>query len=120
MSKAQNQYIHVIPHIERWVVKSESNKKATSVHPTQRDAIFAARKLAQSVKGELVIHARDGRVRERDSYCSDPLPPKSPRKVLFPSGKIKTKEREIRKAVNEVIKETQDKIKKDSWGIPKK
>ena len=108
MTKIHTLYIHVIPHNDSWVIKSESNKKVTSVHDTQRDAIDTARKLAQGAKGELVIHARDGRIRERDSYSSDPLPPKSPRKILFPNGISKTSEQEIRKAVREVIQETRD------------
>jgi hypothetical protein len=108
MTKKNAPYIHVIPHKDSWVVRSESNKKVTSVHDTQREAIDVARKTAQTVKGELVIHARDGRIRERDSYGSDPLPPKSPREVLFPIARSKTSELEIRKAVREVIQETRD------------
>jgi hypothetical protein len=108
MAKNHTHYIHVIPYNDGWVVRSESNKKVKSVHDTQRDAIDAARKTAQSVKGELVIHARDGRIRERDSYGSDPLPPKSPREVLFPIVRSKTSAQEIRKAIREVIQETRD------------
>ena len=108
MAKKHTLYIHVIPHNDSWVVRGESNKKVTSVHTTQHDAIDAARKTAQSVKGELVIHARNGRIRERDSYGSDPIPPKSPREVLFPIARSKTSEQEIRKAIREVIQETKD------------
>ena len=108
MKKKHTLYIHVIQHNDCWVVKSESNRKVTSVHDSQRDAIDVARKIAQGAKGELVIHARDGRIRDRDSYVSDPLPPKTPRKVLFPIGRSKTSEQEIKKAVREVIQETRD------------
>jgi len=103
-------YIHVIPHNDRWVVRGESYKKVTSVHDTQRTAIDVARKIAQSVNGELVIHARDGRIRERDSYSHDPQPPKSPREVLYPTSGSKTSKQEIRKAIREVIKENKDRF----------
>ena len=102
-------YIHVVSHNDRWVVRDDSLEKIRSVHDTQGDAIEAAKTIAQSMKGELVIHARNGRIRERDSYGSDPLPPKLPRKVLFPTVKSKTRTHEIKKAVSEIMQETQDK-----------
>lgn len=75
MSKKGNQ--HVVPHSEGWAVKGEGNSRATSVHPTQREAIDAGREVARNQSGELLIHGRDGRIRERDSVANnDPFPPK--------------------------------------------
>lgn len=67
---------HVVPHEDGWAVRGAGNSRATSVHDTQRDAIDAARGIAQNQGSELLIHGRDGRIRERDSYGGDPFPPK--------------------------------------------
>lgn len=74
MSKRKNQ--HVVPHSGGWAVKGVGNERATSVHPTQRDAIDRARGIAQGQGSEVVIHRPDGRIRDKDSYGNDPHPPK--------------------------------------------
>lgn len=107
MTKKNTNYIHVIPRNNGWAVRTEGKNKVTSVHDSQSNAIDSAREIARNAKGVLVIHSRDGRIRERDSYGSDPLPPKTPREVLLPTSKSKTSEQEIRKAVIEVIQESQ-------------
>lgn len=105
MAKNQKKNVHVLPHNGCWAVKREGQSRVFSIHVTQRDAIVAARKRARAEKEDLVIHARNGQVRERNYYNSDPLPPKTLRKVLFPSSISKVKGNEIRKAVRETIKE---------------
>lgn len=67
---------HVVPHAGGWAVRGAGNGRATSVHDTQRDAIDAARGIAQNQHSELLIHGRNGQIRDRDSYGSDPFPPK--------------------------------------------
>lgn len=67
---------HVVPHGDDWAVKGAGNSKATSVHPTQADAIQRAREIARNQESELLIHGSDGRIRERDSHGNDPYPPK--------------------------------------------
>ena len=67
---------HVVPHNNNWAVKGENNSKVTSIHNTQREAIEQARNIAQNQKAELFIHGENGRIRERNSYGSDPFPPK--------------------------------------------
>lgn len=67
---------HVVPHPEGWAVKGAGNERATSVHDTQREAIEAGRRIAQNQQSELLVHGRDGRIRERDSHGHDPHPPK--------------------------------------------
>ena len=76
--------IHVVPRDGEWAVRREGNERARSVHPTQEEAREEAVKIAKKEKTEVVIHRADGRIRDRDSYGSDPLPPKTPRKILFP------------------------------------
>lgn len=74
MSKPRNQ--HVVPHPGGWGVRREGAQRPSSVHPTQSEAIDAARPIAQRDRGEVVIHRRDGTIRDRDSYGADPNPPK--------------------------------------------
>ena len=67
---------HVVPHEQGWAVKGEGNTRASSVHPTQRAAIEAARESAVSNRSEMLIHGRNGQIRERNTYGNDPNPPK--------------------------------------------
>jgi uncharacterized protein DUF2188 len=106
--KTNGENLHVVPRIDGWAVRSERKSRATSIHSSQREAIDAARKLAKKTATQLVIHGRDGRIRERDSYASDPLPPREPRKILYPSSTPSTNREAIRKAVSEAIRETRE------------
>ena len=103
MTKSKAKTFHVVPREGGWAVIKEEAGRATSVHNTQREAIEAARELARTLQSELIIHGRDGRIRERDSYSPDPLPPKEPRKVLFPEVTSETDEKAIKKAVRELL-----------------
>lgn len=67
---------HVVPHDGGWAVRGEGNQRATSVHDTQAEAIDHARTIAQNERSEVVIHGRDGRIRDSDSYGNDPNPPR--------------------------------------------
>ena len=66
----------MVPHKDGWAVKGAGNEKATSVHTTQQQAIDAARGIAQNQQSELLVHGRNGQIRERDSFGHDPFPPK--------------------------------------------
>lgn len=68
--------IHVVKHEKGWATKKEGSERAGSVSPTQREAIDKAREQAKREKTEVVIHGRDGRIRDSDSYGNDPNPPK--------------------------------------------
>lgn len=67
---------HVVPHEAGWAVRGAGSRRASSVHRTQREAIGAGRTIARNQGTELLIHGRDGRIRDRDSYGNDPYPPK--------------------------------------------
>jgi len=71
---AKNQ--HVVPRSSGWAVHGAGNSKDTSQHATQGAAISAARQIAKNQHVEVVVHGRDGRIREKDSYGNDPFPPK--------------------------------------------
>ncbi len=67
---------HVIKTDDGWGVRGEGNKRLTSEHKTQHNAIKAAIPIAKNQKSEVVIHGRDGKIRDKDSYGPDPCPPK--------------------------------------------
>lgn len=67
---------HVVPHGSGWAVRGSCSRRASSIHPSQTAAIDAARKIAQNQRTELVVHGRDGKISDRDSFRSDPRPPK--------------------------------------------
>ena len=74
MAKGKNQ--HVVPRDDGWGVRGEGNTKDTVIKPTQSEAIDAAREIARNHESELLIHGRDGKIRDRDSYGPDSHPPK--------------------------------------------
>lgn len=59
-----------------WAVRGAGNGRDTSKHPNQGAAIDAARDIAKNQRSDVVIHGRDGRIRDTDSYGNDPCPPK--------------------------------------------
>ena len=65
-----------MPHPEGWAIKGAGNSKYTKILTTQADAIKAARGIAKNQGSELVIHRRNGQIREKNSYGKDPFPPK--------------------------------------------
>ena len=100
--KLSRKNLHVIPYAKKWALIKEGDSKVGSTFDTQIEAIEEARKLAKETAGELIIHGRTGRIRERDSYNSDPLPPREPRKVLHPSAPPRTtKRKNIGRAITE-------------------
>ncbi len=71
---------HVYPSDGTWTVKKEGVIART--YRTQGEAIKAARMIAKkAASGQLVIHGRDGRIREHETYGMTPVmdPPKKSR-----------------------------------------
>lgn len=62
-----------------WAVKGERDDRASGLYGTQREAINAGREIARTNRSELVIHDRENRIRDSDSYGNDPCPPKDRR-----------------------------------------
>ncbi|HMG68683.1 MAG TPA: DUF2188 domain-containing protein [Chitinophagaceae bacterium] len=67
---------HVVPLGNGWAVKSEGSSRVTVIITTQSDAIEAAKSIAKNNETELIIHGRNGQIRERNNYGNDPNPPK--------------------------------------------
>lgn len=67
---------HVVPHDGKWAVKGENESRAKHVSETKKEAVGAGRKASKREQSELVIHDREGVIREKDSHGHDPYPPK--------------------------------------------
>lgn len=72
----KNQWVVPVNGGEQWGVRGEGNDRLTSVHDTQQQAIDRARGIAINQQSEMFIQGRDGQIRERNSYGTDPFPPK--------------------------------------------
>ncbi|MCB0547505.1 MAG: DUF2188 domain-containing protein [Phaeodactylibacter sp.] len=59
---------HVVPHPEGWAVKGEGNERYTAIYNYQDDAIERARDIARNYKSDVIIHRKDGTIRDRISY----------------------------------------------------
>lgn len=67
---------HVTPKGNKWQVIGAGNIKATKLFDTQKEAIDYAKGIAKNQHSEVVIHGKNGRIRDKDSYGNDPNPPK--------------------------------------------
>ena len=102
--------IHVLPRNGEWIVKNEGVNNLISLCKTQKEAIGFARNIAKQQKAAVVIHGRDGRIRNRDSYSSKPLPHKEDREVLYPvtatTGSKVRISRAVKRSVEMLTKES--------------
>lgn len=67
---------HVVPHPDGWAVKGAGNDRATKVTTTQKEAIQVAKEIAQNQQSELIVHGKNGQIRQKDSFGNDNYPPK--------------------------------------------
>ena len=72
-----NKNQHVTPHKNGgWQVKGAGNKKATVITRTQSEAKNIARSIARNKQSEMIIHGKNGQIREKNSYGNDTFPPR--------------------------------------------
>lgn len=63
---------HVVPNPDGgWDVKKPGARWESSHHDTRTDAIRRAKKMARKAGGEIFVHARGGRSRDRDQAPSE-------------------------------------------------
>jgi hypothetical protein len=67
---------HVVPTKNGWGVKGEGNLKKTAITETKKQAVDIAKEIAKNNKSEVVIHGKNGKIQDKDSYGNDPNPPK--------------------------------------------
>lgn len=59
---------HVVPHEEGWAVKGEGNERYTAIYDYQKEAIKRAKDIAANYHSDVIIHRKDGSIRDRVSY----------------------------------------------------
>ena len=64
--------VHVVPGEKGWRVEVEGASRARSTHGTQAEAARAGRVVARKNESELLVHGRDGKIRQRNTYRRDP------------------------------------------------
>lgn len=65
--------IHIVPNPEGgWLVKEEGNKEPLASTKTKKEADKIGRPIARERKVELVIHNKDGKIADSDSFGNDP------------------------------------------------
>lgn len=67
---------HVVPSNGEWAVKKANSDRVTKIFDSQRAAITHAIKIAINQKSELVVHGRNGQIKEKNSYGKDAFPPR--------------------------------------------
>ena len=63
-----NKDVHVATQGDKWAVKEEGSRQASSTHRTQSAAITAGRTQAKRNRSELLVHGRNGKIRERRTF----------------------------------------------------
>ena len=74
MTKGKDQ--HIVPAGPDWGIRGSNNTKLTAIFPNKTEALQVGKQIAINQKSELVIHGRDGRIQDKDSFGKDPNPPK--------------------------------------------
>lgn len=69
--------IHVVPSSGGWSVEREGRGKGHGGvwhYTSQDEALAAGRKMAEEELAELVVHGRDGKIRDRSNFGPKPGP----------------------------------------------
>ncbi|MFH1052743.1 MAG: DUF2188 domain-containing protein [bacterium] len=67
---------HIVPHENDWQVKGENSEKAIKTFGNKSEALYAGKQIAINQQAELIIHGRDGKIQNSNSYGNDPFPPR--------------------------------------------
>ena len=68
---SETESYHVVRGRNHWAVKSDG--LILSAHDTQKQAIKSGKMIAKMTQGELLIHGRNGKIREKNSFGSDSI-----------------------------------------------
>ena len=66
---------HVVPRQDGWAVKREHAERVSVLCGTKSEAVARGRDLSRSIGAELIVHTKDGRIQNPNSYRNDPCPP---------------------------------------------
>lgn len=71
-----NQHVVYRGHND-WAIRREKAERDSLIFDNQQEAFQIARRMTiNQGGGEVFIHGRDGKIRERNTYEHDPYPPK--------------------------------------------
>ena len=71
---------HVVPNSDGgWDVKKDGAQRASIHANTKAEAVKAGRQISKNQGTELIIHGKDGKIRNPDSHGNDPCPPRDKR-----------------------------------------
>lgn len=68
--------VHTVPHGDGWANRRAGAERVSKTFDTKAAAQQAGRDTARREQTEHLIHKLDGTISERNSYGSDPHPPK--------------------------------------------
>ncbi|MDG5800780.1 DUF2188 domain-containing protein [Marinilabiliaceae bacterium ANBcel2] len=63
---------HVVPVNGKWGIRGGGNVKLTKITNTQKEAIEMGRAISKNQDSELLIHNKEGQIRQKNSYGNDP------------------------------------------------
>lgn len=67
--------VHTVPHGDGWANRRSGSTRVSKTFRTKAEAQAAGRDTARREHTEHVIHRKDGKIGERNSYGNDPHPP---------------------------------------------
>jgi hypothetical protein len=67
--------VHTVPHDDEWANEREGSERVSKVFDTKAGAAEAGRETARREETEHLLHKRDGKIGDRNSYGNDPYPP---------------------------------------------
>lgn len=68
--------IHTVPYGDGWANKKVGHNDPLSVHRTKDNADTKGAAMARALRVEHVIHGKNGRIQDKDSYGRDPMSPR--------------------------------------------
>jgi hypothetical protein len=68
--------LHVVPRSGGWVVTASGAGQPTQQFSRKDDAVQFGESVARRKRTSLIIHGRDGKIKDIDAYGADPLPPR--------------------------------------------
>jgi len=74
---AKHPRVHVVysKTNDEWQNKVEGRTSPLNTRATKAEALEAGRQVAKQLHAELIIHNKDGKISDSDSYGNDPCPP---------------------------------------------
>ena len=64
-SKGATHHQHVVPFEDQWAIRAEGSEQVTEKFQSQDEAIERARTIAYNYRSDVIIHRKDGTIRER-------------------------------------------------------